>query len=738
MPLILTHPLLQSSSARISTAIVLLLRSIFFATLIIIFDKVIDFGTSPTLLIVASALGVVGASILAFSRLTNIGFALTILAIFLGYRSIFYLVDLLPSDSPTTIFKPVLYLLDANLLFIFAGAAAFSTWFFWRFRHALTIELILLGLGFVALLSGHRNYHFGSPRIVNSLAWTFGIENLSMLVALGASAVVMLFAYSFFATIPGKPIPDAHRAHITHSAKENWLIVLLTLSIVGGVIYLFSDLFYRNFLQVSLSRTANGVGEESKEGLSPLGFHSALGSTNQPAALVRLEGDYEDNPFAPMLYLRESALSEFNGHEMVLAPSKYDTDITRTRPGEPFKGSEDLELQLRTPVVQSIYLLTNHDNPFALDYPLSLTKLVNPNPSRFKSAIRAYSMAPAFKISGENDSLMGDPRWSEETRKHYLVTHPDPRYSEVAHEITKDISTPLEKSFAITQYLSKTAIYTLTPNHDVKPDQDQVAPFLFGDHRGYCVHFAHATVYMLRALGIPARIATGYLTDLRQARDGHILLRMSDRYAWGEIYITGKGWIPFDTQPEKVESHAETQVDMKLLEDLMNMIGPGEEILPKDLLKGESQVEDPPSFYLPDRQLIVLSVLAIAILIYLVKLYLHFSWMLPAGTKTKVGRSYRSLLCRLHDLGYHRDFAETREEFSGRMSNVLSGEIFRTTSVFLATTYAKDGEQWIMREDWDAQRSADFALIKSFSWWRRLLGALSPSSAFWFLRGGKW
>ena len=138
---------------------------------------------------------------------------------------------------------------------------------------------------------------------------------------------------------------------------------------------------------------------------------------------------------------------------------------------------------------------------------------------------------------------------------------------------------------------------------------------------------------MLRSLGIPARIATGYLTDLSQAKDGHILLRMSDRHAWAEAYITQKGWVPFDTQPEQVESHADTQVDLKLLEELMGLVGPGEELFDEDLLDGETGVIEPNSYPLPAKRYIYITVLGTFLFLLILKLYLRFSCYLPGNQK---------------------------------------------------------------------------------------------------------
>ena len=71
---------------------------------------------------------------------------------------------------------------------------------------------------------------------------------------------------------------------------------------------------------------------------------------------------------------------------------------------------------------------------------------------------------------------------------------------------------------------------------------DPTADFLFGDRTGYCVHFAHAAVLLWRALGIPARVGTGYRTE-EDDRHGSstILIRASDAHAWPELYLDGIG-----------------------------------------------------------------------------------------------------------------------------------------------------------------------------------------------------
>ncbi len=66
--------------------------------------------------------------------------------------------------------------------------------------------------------------------------------------------------------------------------------------------------------------------------------------------------------------------------------------------------------------------------------------------------------------------------------------------------------------------------------------------------RGYCVHFASAMAAMARALGIPARVAVGFLPG-RQGREGAWTVTPRDAHAWPELYFAGSGWVRFEPTP---------------------------------------------------------------------------------------------------------------------------------------------------------------------------------------------
>ena len=67
---------------------------------------------------------------------------------------------------------------------------------------------------------------------------------------------------------------------------------------------------------------------------------------------------------------------------------------------------------------------------------------------------------------------------------------------------------------------------------------------------GYCIHFASAMAVMARTLGIPSRVAVGFLpgTELPDKVDGRTTFEVGshDLHAWPELYFEGIGWTRFE------------------------------------------------------------------------------------------------------------------------------------------------------------------------------------------------
>lgn len=140
----------------------------------------------------------------------------------------------------------------------------------------------------------------------------------------------------------------------------------------------------------------------------------------------------------------------------------------------------------------------------------------------------------------------GYPTWAVEKYTQLPDDLPQ-RVRDKAAEVTAGAATPYDKAKAIEQYLS-TFPYTLT----VDPpsfDADGVDHFLFNLGQGYSEYFSSAMAVMLRSVGVPARLATGYTTGDKAVNQDIYVVFDSNSHGWVEAYMPGYGWIPFEPTP---------------------------------------------------------------------------------------------------------------------------------------------------------------------------------------------
>ena len=109
-------------------------------------------------------------------------------------------------------------------------------------------------------------------------------------------------------------------------------------------------------------------------------------------------------------------------------------------------------------------------------------------------------------------------------------------------------ATPFDKVMALTTYLQQNFRYSLQLGQ-VPRGLDPVDWFLFDAKIGYCEQFATAETLMLRSLGIPARLATGYSTGDYDPVLNQSIVREHDAHAWVEVWFAGHGWVPVDPSP---------------------------------------------------------------------------------------------------------------------------------------------------------------------------------------------
>lgn len=119
----------------------------------------------------------------------------------------------------------------------------------------------------------------------------------------------------------------------------------------------------------------------------------------------------------------------------------------------------------------------------------------------------------------------------------------------LADEITEGCYSDFEKANAIRNYfLSGDYSYQL----GFRASGSDIETFIFEDKTGICVDYATATVLFARAAGLPARYTTGFLMT-EPMSDGYYAVRDKHGHAWAEIYISGYGWMTFDSTPASDE-----------------------------------------------------------------------------------------------------------------------------------------------------------------------------------------
>lgn len=124
-------------------------------------------------------------------------------------------------------------------------------------------------------------------------------------------------------------------------------------------------------------------------------------------------------------------------------------------------------------------------------------------------------------------------------------------------EITDGALSEQEKALRIAGHVGNSAVYDLSTTRMDSGYDDFARWFLEESETGYCVHFATATVVLLRAAGIPARYVEGYMVNCDAGMDTVVTNR--DAHAWAEYYDSDSGiWrileaTPADPEEEETE-----------------------------------------------------------------------------------------------------------------------------------------------------------------------------------------
>ena len=161
------------------------------------------------------------------------------------------------------------------------------------------------------------------------------------------------------------------------------------------------------------------------------------------------------------------------------------------------------------------------------------------------ASVGLASVAPVESLQAAGDD------YSEPIVERYLQLPNELPESVVtlAEDITRGDGTPYEKAVTVETFLRRYA--TDTEEAPPPSGEDAVEYFLFQRSHGHPLYHSTSMVVMLRTLGIPSRLATGFLLlpDAANA-EGVYQVQMNNAFVWPEVYFPGLGWIPFSPSPQ--------------------------------------------------------------------------------------------------------------------------------------------------------------------------------------------
>jgi len=107
--------------------------------------------------------------------------------------------------------------------------------------------------------------------------------------------------------------------------------------------------------------------------------------------------------------------------------------------------------------------------------------------------------------------------------------------------------------------------YTLRP--PLLGEKDTIDGFLIDSQKGFCAHYAGSFVFMMRAVGIPARVVAGYQGGEWNQKGEFLAVHQFDAHAWTEVWLEGQGWQRFDptamVAPQRIEQNLEAAMQQE-------------------------------------------------------------------------------------------------------------------------------------------------------------------------------
>jgi transglutaminase-like putative cysteine protease len=317
-------------------------------------------------------------------------------------------------------------------------------------------------------------------------------------------------------------------------------------------------------------------------------------------------------------------------------------------------------------------------------------------------------------------------------------------------------SDPIRQVLAIQNFFTSTGHFVYDTSVTGRHDTTYLLKFLTQTRLGFCQQFSSAMAVMLRAIGVPSRVAVGFAQGTLNTRTGTYTVTTADAHSWVEVLFPGFGWIPFEPTPAR--SNTITTHIVNGSGTAPGTGGPGARgrtAGPGTQRDDNRPGDNPPPGVLrrrstglagarggggltPSRSyggLIALILGSLAVLAALGIPLWKMAWRRRELRRARSPReitlaAYRVFASRAADVGYGKRPGETLPEYRARLRLELpspNGDLDTLTRVVAAAAYSPEAPS---RQDASqairSGRSAIAAVRRDAPKLRRLVGALRP------------
>jgi transglutaminase-like putative cysteine protease len=375
--------------------------------------------------------------------------------------------------------------------------------------------------------------------------------------------------------------------------------------------------------------------------------------------------------------------------------------------------------------------------------------LVAPDGTRPGLSYEIASAIPALTLPAEMDGAVAlsgpgaDPYLT-------LPENMPEEIAAIAHRWTDDQPNVYRKILAIQTHLRNDFRYDerVAPGHGV----NDILNFLTETKAGYCEQFAGSMAVLLRALGIPARVAVGFNSGRFDASDGLFHVSTRDAHAWVEVPFPGKGWLAFEPTPHR-RNPTSSAIDFPISTprggsnqgpQCLVLVPRGTSIIdqcdsaspaaagggrpPVEPTEGEPKTASPPPAKSGSKGKLALALGLLALILLMAVPVFKLARRRVALTKShdprrRILAAYGVLTDTAADVGLGRSPAETPREYSARLRTTVrfaNGDLGRLTSLADLAAYSanvmgpEDAEAALLaarRTAKDIRRSAGLARV---------------------------